>query len=301
MTNTRLHTISPASQESFSPYTCERVWDDASELANESVKRILVAGDVHGDAYSFDLALQHALRNECDVLVQVGDFWLEDSSWERFAPDRVRLMVAAKRSPIPVVVIDGNHEAWPTLATFAKTPECRAALAAGKPVHLGGSLWWALRGSVWRWSDLTVGALGGAVSPDKHLPQTHGWRWPEEAITDEDLERLLANTPEGGLDVLLTHDAPTQVKGVQKAKMAGVPTYIEIEADESRRLLARAVTETKPQLLFHGHWHLRNREMIAEHTLVVGLNCNLRDGFTAVASLSPELSASYSHPYDTQT
>ena len=173
--------------------------------------------------------------------------------------------------------MDGNHEVWPSLDRFAETEGYRAALEAGKPAHLGGSLWWALRGSVWEWGDLTFGALGGAVSPDKHVA---GNRWADaEATKVEDLDRLLANSPEGGLDVLLTHDAPTQVRGVLGNKIFSVPTYIEIEADESRRLLARAVNETMPSVLVHGHWHMRNWEQINDETLVVGLSNNLRHGF----------------------
>ena len=269
------------------PFASKRTWLDDPAVANDAVSRALVVGDIHNDDHSFRTALNRAERQRCDVVVQVGDFWLQDSTWEHFDPGRATMMLSAKRSPIPVVVVDGNHEVWPSLDRFAETEGYRAALEAGKPAHLGGSLWWALRGSVWEWGDLTFGALGGAVSPDKHVA---GNRWADaEATKVEDLDRLLANSPEGGLDVLLTHDAPTQVRGVLGNKIFSVPTYIEIEADESRRLLARAVNETMPSVLVHGHWHMRNWEQINDETLVVGLSNNLRHGFTAVVALRPSL------------
>ena len=286
-------TLTPSKHaELIAPFRSERVWEDASELMDDAVKRIRVAGDTHGDEFSLKVALQEAERNQCDVLVQVGDFWLQDSSWDRFNVHDAMAMLIAKQSPIPVVVVDGNHEVWPTLAPLLKSPDALAALKSGKPLHLGGSRWWALRGSVWRWSGLTFGALGGAVSPDKFISSTRGYRWPDEAPTPEDCERLLANTPEGGLDVLLTHDAPAQVTGL-RGGMSYIPPEIEAELRETRLMLADVVEQTHPRALFHGHWHERNHEWISEGTEVFGLNNNFRRGFLAMAELRPEWSASY--------
>ena len=223
--------------ELIAPYRSERAWADAPELADDAVRRIMVAGDIHGDAFSLRMALKEAERRECDALIQVGDFWLQDSSWAEFSVDGAMAMLMAKQSPIPVVVVDGNHEVWPTLSPLLESPDALAALESGKPLHLGGSLWWALRGSVWRWSGLTFGALGGAVSPDKFIKRTEGYRWPEESPTAEDVERLLANTPDGGLDVLLTHDAPVQVRGL-RGGMFGIPPVLEAEMHEVRLMLA---------------------------------------------------------------
>ena len=54
-------------------------------------------------------ALRTAAHEGCDVLVQVGDFWLQDRNWGCLAPGRAGLMLSAVRSEMPVVV-DGNHE-----------------------------------------------------------------------------------------------------------------------------------------------------------------------------------------------
>ena len=286
-------TLTPSQHtELIAPYRSDRVWEDASELANEAVKRIMLVGDIHGDVLALRMAVQEAERRQCDVVIQVGDFWLQDSSWAEFEPGRAMAMLTAKQSRVPVVVVDGNHEVWPTLTPLLESPDAAAALKAGKPLHLGGSLWWALRGSVWRWSDLTFGALGGAVSVDKFIPDTKGYRWPAEATTVEDCERLLANTPDGGLDVLLTHDAPAQVRGL-RGGMPYIPPEIEAEARKERLMLADVVEQVQPRALFHGHWHERNHEWISEHTEVFGLNNNLRRGFLAVAVLHPEWSAEY--------
>ena len=43
----------------------------------------MVLGGIHGDSRVFGAALKLAAAEGCDVLVQVGDFWLEDPTWRR--------------------------------------------------------------------------------------------------------------------------------------------------------------------------------------------------------------------------
>ena len=81
-------------------------------------------------------------------------------------------MLSAVRSAIPVVVVDGNHEVWPCLTAFLGRDDTAEARSAGRPLHLGGSLWWADRGSIWTWSGKRFGALGGTASPDRWLPRS---------------------------------------------------------------------------------------------------------------------------------
>ena len=101
-----------------------------------------------------------------------------------------------------MVVVDGNHEMWPCLINFLNRHDTLAQMQRRRPLHLAGSLWWADRGSVWTWSGRRFGALGGSVSPDRWVPSVARYRWPEEAITQDDLERLIDNAPDG-LDVLI--------------------------------------------------------------------------------------------------
>ena len=193
------------------------------------------------------------------------------------------------------MVIDGNHEIWPALGRYALTPAAREAMQARRPLHLGGSLWWAWRGSVWRWNDCAFGALGGAVSPDKYLPEVRHYRWPEEALTEDDLERLITNVDtefDSQLDVLFTHDAPAQVTGL-KSGMAGIPFDVLREAEHGRRLLANAVIQTQPTYVLHGHWHQANQEHISERTEVIGLAEDGRSNHTALLSTQPTLVAAY--------
>ncbi|WP_420443149.1 metallophosphoesterase family protein [Candidatus Poriferisodalis sp.] len=276
-------------------FTTNKTWDDTAEVAPDAVRDVLVVGDIHGTKTHLADAITHAADLGAQAIVQVGDFWLADRHWSRFSPLQAEYMQAACDSPLPIVVIDGNHEIWPALGRYALTPAARAAMQERRPLHLGGSLWWAWRGSVWRWNDCAFGALGGAVSPDKRLPEVRHYRWLEEALDEDDVDRLIVNTEaefDGRLDVLFTHDAPAQVIGL-KSGMTGIPFDVLREAKHGRRLLAHAVDRTQPELVLHGHWHQANAERISGRTEVIGLAEDGRQNHTALLSTQPTLVAVY--------
>ena len=133
-----------------------RVWDNDISVSDTAVGRVMLLGDIHNSRQVLDAALRTAADNNCDALVQVGDFWLQDTNWRSYHPNYATLMHTAVHAPMPVVVVDGNHEAWPSLAAFLGRGDTQHARAAGRPLHLGGSLWWADRGSTWNWSGSTL-------------------------------------------------------------------------------------------------------------------------------------------------
>ena len=159
-----------------------------------------------------------------------GDFWLQDSGWNRFAPEYAGAMSTAVHAAMPVVVIDGNHEVWPCLSEFAQRDDTAAARRAGRPLHLGGSLWWADRGSTWTWAGRRFGALGGSASPDRWIPAVANKRWDQETTTQQDLQRLLDNAADG-LDVLVCHDAPEGTTGLVSGLPWEMPPPIQHAAD----------------------------------------------------------------------
>ena len=276
-----------------------RAWREEPRVADDAVRRVLVMGDIHGRAGVLAAALQAAGWARCDALVSVGDLGLVDSSWSattRFAHRRfshgAELMRQARAAPIPIVVVDGNHEVWPCLTSFRQRPDVTEARAAGRPLHLGGSLWWADRGSAWTWAGRRCGALGGAVSPDKWQATLPGACWPDqEEPTGADLARLCDNAP-GGLDVLFCHDAPWGVAGLRSATWL-FPAEVLAEGDDVRRILRAAVDRTEPRLVFHGHWHQQNRERIGDRPSdIVGLAADGRRGYLAALSLE-DLDAAY--------
>ena len=82
-------------------FRSERAWNDTAALSEPAVTRVMLLGDIHNSSSVLDAAL-HAARDEgCGVLVQVGDFWLQDSTWQGFTPPDAELMWTAMHSPIP--------------------------------------------------------------------------------------------------------------------------------------------------------------------------------------------------------
>lgn len=277
-------------------FTTKKTWDDTAEVASDAVSDVLVVGDIHGNKMHLSNAITEAADFGAEAIVQVGDFWLADCHWSRFSRIQADYMRTAHDSPLPIIVVDGNHEVWPSLGRYALSSAAREARQARRPLHLGGSIWWAWRGSVWNWGGCAFGALGGAVSPDKRLSELRHYRWPEETTTRDDLDHLIANTEsefDGRLDVLFTHDAPAQVKGL-KLGMTGIPIDVEQEADRGRRLLGEAVERTRPAYALHGHWHQANRERVNDgRTEVLGLAEDGRRDHTALLLTQPTLVAAY--------
>ena len=292
------------SQEAFvgGRWWARKAWDDDPTVADEAVGRVLVLGDIHNSDGVLHAALTFAEFEGCDAVLSVGDFWLQDCSWDtRLRTQSARypstawspLMRSAMRADLPIVVVDGNHEVWPCLADYEQRPDVIQAKAAGRPLHLGGTLWWADRGSTWTWSGRRCGALGGAVSPDKFIDRLASHRWPDhEAPNRSDLARLLTGAA-GDLDVLFCHDAPAGVKGLKGMPDSVIPIWIRAECREVQDLLQDAVVGTEPRLVFHGHWHQRNHERLrAVDTEVFGLANDGRDGCMAILDLR-DLSGAY--------
>lgn len=269
-----------------------RFWDDDTAVADTAVERIMLLGDIHNSRQILDAALRTAADNDCDALIQIGDFGLQDANWCSFSPEHAGLMHAAVHAPMPVVVVDGNHEAWPSLAAFLDRDDTQTARAAGRPLHLGGSLWWADRGSVWSWAGRRFGALGGTVSPNKWQPGAELWSWPQEMITQQDVDRLKHNASDG-LDVLISHDAPADTTGLISTMW--MPPSVQDEADTAQRLVQDAVNATNPVLMFHGHWHQPNQCRLPNGTEVIGLAADGTPKSAAILTVN-DLQADYIDP-----
>ena len=281
--------MAPSGHRGASParfvFRPERTWDDDPQLADEAVSRVVVLGDIHGRTPPLLEALAIAETVGAGAVVQVGDFWLQDATWGRYRSSDAKVVRRAMAAPIPVIALDGNHEVWPCLTAYASRPDVQVAHAAGRPLHLGGSLWWADRGSTWTWSGARCGALGGAVSPDRWIGSVANERWAaDEAPTRADAERLCSNAVD--LDVLFCHDAPAGVRGLRSGLDYRPPTHIEAAANGVRALLRSVVDRTVPRLVFHGHWHYANREHLADTGAdVIGLDADGWPGCAAVLDL----------------
>lgn len=240
--------------------------------------RIMVLGDSHGNFPFMRAALALAAKHECEVLHVVGDFgiWTHVPAGVRFLDDVSDL---AERLGVLVTFTDGNHENFDYLYAL---PVDEDGWRRVRP-----SIWHAPRGHIWRWGAINFLSMGGAHSIDgpggiwtqgrgpltkaamrnvrdeNGFPQSveipagtdlGGW-WPEEVITDEDVQTAIGNMIEWvddyplwpDIDVMFAHDAPTSVSMPHKGYPAG---------DENRARLQKVYEVAQPQLLVHGHYHM---------------------------------------------
>lgn len=220
--------------------------------------RILVAGDFHGNLFHaskmFDVARDHG----CESIVQLGDFGL----WPGTDGIRFRRRIGKKAAQLNIGLyfVEGNHEDFPQLY------RCRRFVNGFRVVEpTVGDQAHVLhipRGHAFTWSDVRLKGVGGAVSVDRHLRTPGKTWWPQEAITEQDLQR---SRQTGQADILFTHDAPTNVP------MKLLP---DLQSDAHRQLMDEIAGHTQPKLWLHGHYH---NFMIYQHkssTTVVGLECD---------------------------
>lgn len=223
-----------------------------SERLMADTSRVLVCGDVHGDAAWMAALVSAAARLDARIVV-LGDFgyWVHRRDGVEFLDETDALVAGYGLEPM--VFIDGNHEYH---STHPAKPKHRRLGLSELPVPADGfvrvrdHVWYASRGARWVWSGVQFGALGGAASTDKEFRKRYKDWWPEETVMSSDVHRLGS----GPLDVLLTHDAPGDHEVPN-------PYKVERSSDRSSLLnrdrLSVAVDATRPRLVLHGHWHQR--------------------------------------------
>lgn len=122
------------------------------------------------------------------------------------------------------------------------------------------------RGLRWTWHGRTWMALGGAHSPDRQMRKEGKSWWPQEHLSDADIEAAIAP---GAVDVIVAHDAPDKVD-IPGLSPTAFPVREIAASEEHRRQVGQVVDATTPELFFHGHYHRRYNARRGR-TLVVGL------------------------------
>lgn len=210
---------------------------DAATTSQDDSRRVLIAGDTHGNTPWVETLTRRAAEQGCPIIIQVGDFgYFPD------LPGGPRFLTAVDTAcavnGVALWFIDGNHDDHFALAEHRDQ---------GEPVALTDHVTYIPRGTRITLGGQTFGFLGGAFSVDWR-DRTHGidW-WPNEATDHSDVERL----GNGRLDVLIAHDAPAGLDFSARP----LPAEDQIRTDNVRSLIASVVEATRPQVVLHGHWH----------------------------------------------
>ncbi len=112
-------------------------------------------------------------------------------------------------------------------------------------------------------------ALDGAHSVDRlNRRKGKSW-WPQEHLSDDDLAAAIGP---GHVDVILTHDAPDNVD-IPGLTPGAFPASEIATGDWHRARVGRVVDATTPEVLFHGHYHVRYTADRGS-TAIVGLACD---------------------------
>lgn len=217
--------------------------------------RIMIVGDTHGSSAHWKYIAKKIRPLWIDAIVQVGDFgFLEHWPGGKGYLDKVNTI--AGRLGKTVYWVDGNHENFDQL--YYKYTEFTSdgfRIIRPNVLHIP-------RAHTWEWDGVRFMGLGGGYSIDQMsrvVDEMNGglkaW-WPQELITDEEVDRAKAA---GRVDVMFTHDVPEGNQGLQEAfiQQTGRRLIPEFLSAENRRQLRRVFNAVKPQILFHGHYHIR--------------------------------------------
>jgi predicted phosphodiesterase len=227
---------------------------------------------VIGDLHQNELAGRHAIRymaqNGVQRIVQVGDFGVfprVDSTWQFLEGLQEELEDAG----IDLFVVRGNHD----------DPNYFADVIDDQVDDFGfgiddgyNRIRFAPRAHTWEWAGKKFGQIGGAASIDRYRrTKDYDW-WPDEIITDSDVNKIISDLNGERLDFLFSHDASDHTPWGFDL----VPHDLSLDC---RKKMDRVLDATTPIMHFHGHYHLKyewTREywQSDNRTTVYGLDCD---------------------------
>jgi len=213
--------------------------------------KVLFAGDWHGNYAWADKVIREAGHADVEYILQVGDFgygWEVNGNGCAFSQLVSEWAVDAG---VEVWWLDGNHENYDLMELDGLLPKDDGASDDWLwPVGYLPNLAYMHRGSRFILGETSFMAMGGAYSVDKAYRTPHQSWWEQEELTAADVER--AGTT--AVDFLLTHDAPAhQLVPGDHAQWKSQ----DAAADANREKLLEVVERVRPEILIHGHYHIR--------------------------------------------
>lgn len=259
----------------------------------------MLLGDTHGNVkFITKVAIPAAISAGVRWIYQVGDFgyWEHTTSGETYLN---AVSDALKGTNVELVFIPGNHD------KVSLIPKRYNEVSGFYQIR--SSLWFAPNGTHWFLGKTGFLVLGGAYSidkqqrleaeeakarnlfiqrkqqryqyPDGYLAiqaqeETAETLWfPEEEMTDEELDTILNSVKPEDVNVILAHDKPYMSN-------TGVKLLNIDETIPNQRRLQKAVNTLKPELFVHGHLHVRYRDTI---------RCGDNDAYTVVEGLGADV------------
>jgi predicted phosphodiesterase len=198
-------------------------------------KKLALAGDWHGNFGWAELAMNYAVEQGCDVLLQVGDFgyWpsYEESTGSQTGGSHFLFKVTEKAKELGLMIywIDGNHENHEHL-------------------HPGIDKQWRTAGHDW--------------FPQETLVQDQ----IHYASREGGVDIIVSHDCPAG--VVIPGIQAENEKGFWPSEQIA-------ESEAHRRLLRQIVDATGAKLIVHGHYHRRYNTISEDHKLsIIGLDCD---------------------------
>jgi predicted phosphodiesterase len=234
--------------------------------------RILIVGDVHGLHRKLAACLRQAQAEfRIAAAIQVGDFGFYKHLLTQARDERLRF-------PVPLHVIDGNHEDHQWLRRALLT-------GAGRTWKDELNLIYQPRPSVAQFGPTKVGFLGGALHVDR--PQKHNsWSGFPNYILRRHREQAALLFNQEQPELIVTHSCPSRI-GI------GIPSSVEMQPGVAEHItaagfdagplddcgeveLGRLWLELtyQPQAWVFGHFH-RTHLATVENTRFVGVSDDL--------------------------
>ncbi|MGH8775329.1 MAG: metallophosphoesterase [Jiangellaceae bacterium] len=237
--------------------------------------RLGIAGDWHGNR-GWALRCVRALADAgVGEIYHLGDFGIWPGP--RGREYLLKLDAALASHAMTTFVTPGNHEDYDQIDELP-------ALDLGHDI---GAVQWITdhiallpRGHRWERNGWSFVSLGGAPSVDRWSRREGLNWWAAEAITDDDVARVVDG---GHADVMLAHDAPDaalgtpRVASVLRSNPVGWSGSALRYATEGRDRMTAAFLAVEPRLFLHGHYHLNDEALVDQFThptRVVSVDCD---------------------------
>jgi Icc-related predicted phosphoesterase len=208
--------------------------------------KYLIVGDVHGDLSFASRMVRVAKAHAIDTIIQVGDFGIWDHMEEgTYFLDT--LNVNSVNRGVKWVFVPGNHENYDRLEEYSSRSDYVGSQFRTEEgfVQIRSNILYTQKVNKWTWDGVTFKAVGGAHSIDKDWRTPGKSWWPQETLTDDQLNWAAQL---GEADVLLTHDCPTYAPFKHRLKN-------DPDSHIHRQKIDEVVNHTKAKIHFHGHMH----------------------------------------------
>lgn len=221
-------------------------------MRTEDFKRVLFMGDIHGYTHVWKQARDLAGHFDVDAFVILGDFgWWND--------DHPAAREFVNNTGKPCYWIDGNHENFDHLyENFDYT--------LLQPQETQENIFWLPRGTVMNLGRYQTMFFGGGTSVDRDMRIENWTWWSQEKITSGEINRAMSNwTHSVGPTMLVTHECPSIIYEATP-ELVNETKVKNPDSAHDRLLLDELLTYVKPDLHFHGHWHIYHNNWLAYPT-----------------------------------